>query len=264
DHLDRYEYNMENYIASKFKICNEQDSSCYFIYNADDENVSDNLSKKASDACQLPFTIEGKNEEGAYKENETIIINNNHKQLNMSITELALQGNHNTYNSMAAGIISKVLDIRKEVIREGLSDFQNAEHRLEFVANVHGIEFVNDSKATNVNATWYALESYTKPIVWIVGGVDKGNDYDSLANMVDSNVKAIICLGEDVEKIHAAFEGKVEQMVDVMSAQEAVQQAYRIGVNGDVVLLSPACASFDLFENYEDRGQQFKKAVKAL
>ncbi|NQY11438.1 MAG: UDP-N-acetylmuramoyl-L-alanine--D-glutamate ligase [Flavobacteriales bacterium] len=265
DHLDRYDYKMENYIASKFRICKEQDEECLLIYNSDDENITNVLKKNKGAAKLIPFTIKGNNSEGAHIEKEEIIINiKNHKQLNMSIMELALQGKHNTYNSMAAGIVAKVLDIRKEKIREGLSDFQNAEHRLEFVAKVHGIEFVNDSKATNINSSWYALESIAKPIIWIVGGVDKGNDYDFMSEIVDKRVKGIICLGEDTAKIHAAFEGKVEEIVDVMSAQEAVRQSYRMGTKGDVVLLSPACASFDLFENYEDRGHQFKQAVRAL
>ena len=222
------------------------------------------MERKAGAAEQIPFTIERKIDEGAHLDNEKLIINNNPKQLNMSIMELALQGKHNIYNSMAAGIVAKVMDIRKEVIREGLSDFQNAEHRLEFVAKVHGIEFVNDSKATNVNSSWYALESIAKPIIWIVGGVDKGNDYEFMYDIVVKSVKSIICLGKDNKKIHKAFDDKVEDIVDVMSVQEAVRQAYHLGTKGDVVLLSPACASFDLFENYEDRGRQFKKAVRAL
>jgi UDP-N-acetylmuramoylalanine--D-glutamate ligase len=182
----------------------------------------------------------------------------------MSIHELALQGKHNAYNSMASGIAARLLDIRKEVIRESLSDFQNVEHRLEFVAKIHGIEFINDSKATNVNSTWYALESMEKPIVWIVGGVDKGNDYSTLFEMVKQKVTAIICLGKDNEKLKKTFSGMVGEIVEVSSATEAVAQAYRLAKKDQVVLLSPACASFDLFENFEDRGAQFKKAVKAL
>ena len=182
----------------------------------------------------------------------------------MSIHDLALQGKHNLYNSMAAGIATRILDLRKEVIRESLSDFQNVEHRLETVASVHGIEFINDSKATNVNSTWYALESLSRPVVWILGGVDKGNDYAELMALVEEKVKAIICLGKDNQKIIDAFKGKIQIIEESNSAEDAVRKAYEIGVKGDVVLLSPACASFDLFENYEDRGHQFKKAVKAL
>lgn len=182
----------------------------------------------------------------------------------MSIHELALQGKHNTYNSMAAGIVAQVLHIRKPVIRQSLMDFKNVEHRLEMVYKVHGISFINDSKATNINSAWYALESMNQPVVWIVGGVDKGNDYSLLEALVEEKVKAIVCLGKDNKKLHAAFEGKVSQMIDVQSMEEAVASAYYLGRDGDVVLLSPACASFDLFDNYEDRGNQFKQAVSKL
>ncbi len=182
----------------------------------------------------------------------------------MSIHDLALQGKHNLYNSMASGISGRILDLRKELIRESLSDFQNIEHRLEHVTNVHGIEFINDSKATNVNSTWYALESMAKPTIWIVGGVDKGNDYSMLFELVKDKVKAIICLGNDNQKIIEAFQDKVERIEQANSAKDAVTKSYQIGSKGDVVLLSPACASFDLFENYEDRGHQFKSAVRSL
>ena len=182
----------------------------------------------------------------------------------MTIQELALQGKHNLYNSMASGIAGKVLELKKEIIRESLSDFQNVEHRLEEVGKVHGITFVNDSKATNVNSTWYALETFERPVVWIVGGVDKGNDYEMLKELVSDKVKAIVCLGEDNTKIHDAFEDVIETIVDTKSAQDAVNMAYQLSTKGDTVLLSPACASFDLFDNYEDRGHQFKKAVRAL
>lgn len=182
----------------------------------------------------------------------------------MSIHDLALQGRHNLYNSMAASVAGRILDIRKDVIRESLSDFQNIEHRLETVTMVHGIEFINDSKATNVNSTWYALESTPRPIIWIVGGVDKGNDYEALRELVKDKVKAVICLGKDNQKIHKAFKGVVDTIDDALSADEAVRKAYSLGQKGDTVLLSPACASFDLFESYEDRGQQFKRAVRML
>jgi UDP-N-acetylmuramoylalanine--D-glutamate ligase len=182
----------------------------------------------------------------------------------MSIFDLALQGKHNQYNSMAAGIAARVFEIRNDVVRESLMDFENIEHRLEFVAKVHGIEFINDSKATNVNSTWYALESMNTPVVWIAGGVDKGNDYDMLKELVRSRVKAIVCMGKENEKIHKAFDGIVSQIVNTSSAMDAVKAAYLLGKKGDTVLLSPACASFDLFENYEDRGRQFKAAVREL
>jgi UDP-N-acetylmuramoylalanine--D-glutamate ligase len=182
----------------------------------------------------------------------------------MSIHDLALQGKHNQYNSMAAGLSARVLEVRKEIIRESLEDFVNVEHRLEFVAKVHGIEFINDSKATNVNSTWYALESMNNPVVWIVGGQDKGNDYGMLMNLVKDKVKAIVCLGKDNSKIHKAFEGTIALIEEAATAEEAVKKAYRLGKKGDIVLLSPACASFDLFENYEDRGHQFKQAVRSL
>ena len=182
----------------------------------------------------------------------------------MLIHELALQGKHNLYNSMAAGIATRILDIRKETIRESLTDFKNVEHRLEHVSTVHGIEFINDSKATNVNSTWYALESFSSPVILILGGVDKGNDYDALLDLVKAKVKAIVCLGKDNKKIIKTFKNLVPEIVETTSAEEAVKAAYGLGKKGDVVLLSPACASFDLFENYEDRGRQFKKAVKSL
>jgi UDP-N-acetylmuramoylalanine--D-glutamate ligase len=205
-------------------------------------------------------------EEGAYADYETNLlhITTNNNTLTMSIFDLALQGKHNAYNSMASGVAARLLEIRKEVIRESLSDFQNVEHRLEFVARVHGIEFVNDSKATNVNSTWYALESVNKPVVWIVGGVDKGNDYAQLDELVKSKVVGIVCLGKDNSKIVDHFKGMVENIVEAGSAEEAVALGYRLAKKDQVVLLSPACASFDLFENYEDRGHQFKNAVRGL
>jgi UDP-N-acetylmuramoylalanine--D-glutamate ligase len=205
-------------------------------------------------------------ETGAYlDENNQLIINtNNQNPLSMTIQELALQGKHNIYNSMAAGITGKLVEIRKETIRESLSDFHNIEHRLEVVGNVHGIEFINDSKATNVNSTWYALESMTNPVILILGGVDKGNDYSMLDELVKAKVKGIICLGTDNQKIIKAFKGIVGTILEAGSAKEAVAQSYKLAKKGDTVLLSPACASFDLFENYEDRGTQFKEAVRAL
>jgi UDP-N-acetylmuramoylalanine--D-glutamate ligase len=263
DHLDRYEYDMNKYIDAKFRIIQNQTQEDAFIYCADDENVVKALQNKNSKAKQYPFSIKMKIEEGAYLENKNLIININ-DPLSMSIQELALQGNHNVYNSMAAGISAKLLEIRKDMIRESLTDFVNVEHRLEFVAKVGGIEFINDSKATNVNSTWYALESMENPTVWIAGGVDKGNDYASLLPIVKDKVRALICLGTDNSKLIAAFKDYIPVIEEAGSALEAVSKAYRTAKKGDTVLLSPACASFDLFENYEDRGQQFKMAVREL
>jgi UDP-N-acetylmuramoylalanine--D-glutamate ligase len=265
DHLDRYEYEFENYIRSKFRIAQNQTSNDVFIYCKDDEITNKYINLNISEAKLIPFSIKETVEEGAFLENESeLIININNNPFSMSIHDLALQGKHNIYNSMAAGIAAKVLEIRKDIIRDSLSDFENIEHRLEFVTKVHGIDFINDSKATNVNSTWYALESMNSPVVWIVGGVDKGNDYNMLKDLVKEKVKAIICLGTENEKIHKAFSSIVPSIVDANSADEAVKRAYQLSKNGDVVLLSPACASFDMFENFEDRGRQFKKAVRSL
>ena len=264
DHLDRYDYDMQKYVDSKFRIIQNQTEEDVFIYNADDELILKELEKRNIKAQMYPFSLEKKLQEGAYVENEEIKININNQQTNMSIHELAQQGKHNAYNSMASGIAGRVLEIRKEIIRDSLSDFQNVEHRLEFVANVHGIEFINDSKATNVNSTWYALESMQKPTIWIAGGVDKGNDYEFLSGLVKQKVVGMVCLGTDNTKLHKAFDGIVENIWDASNAQEAVGLAYRLAKKGYAVLLSPACASFDLFENYEDRGNQFKRAVRSL
>lgn len=264
DHLDRYDYQVENYVRSKFRITRNQSPSDAFIYCMDDPITASHLELIAGNARRFPFSIKNTLPEGAWLDNETLNINTNQQPFTMIIHELALQGKHNLYNSMAAGIAARVLDIRKEAIRESLSDFRNAEHRLELVTTVHGIEFINDSKATNVNSTWYALESMNRPVVLILGGVDKGNDYSSLIELAREKVKAIICLGTDNRKILKAFKDVVPQIMETKSAEEAVQLSYRLGKKGDIVLLSPACASFDLFENYEDRGRQFKKAVRAL
>jgi UDP-N-acetylmuramoylalanine--D-glutamate ligase len=266
DHLDRYEYKFDNYALSKFRITQNQTTADAFIYCADDEVISKFMDIIKPTAKCYPFSIKKKiQDEGAYLENETqLIININQNQLTMTIEELALQGKHNVYNAMAASIASRIVDVRKDIVRESMTDFVNAEHRLEFVATINGIEFINDSKATNVNSTWYALESMVKPVVWIVGGVDKGNDYNQLIDLVKSKVKAIVCLGTDNQKIIDSFSSVVETIVEAKSAKEAVAHSYQIGKKGDVVLLSPACASFDLFENYEDRGMQFKGAVRGL
>ena len=264
DHLDRYDHKLENYADSKFRIIQNQTELDAFIYCIDDEVTMNTI--KNSRAKQYPFSIKKKVEQGAFlNENNQLVINtNNTNPLFMTIQELALQGKHNIYNSMAAGVTGKLLDIRKETIRESLSDFHNIDHRLELVGNVHGIEFINDSKATNVNSTWYALESMSNPVILILGGVDKGNNYAMLNDLIKEKVKAIICLGADNKKIIKAFGGMVETVLEAKSAKEAVAQAYKLGKKGDTVLLSPACASFDLFENYEDRGTQFKQAVRAL
>ena len=263
DHLDRYEYNMQLYVNSKFRIVNNQTAADYFIYNADDPIILAEMEKRNIPAKKLPFSLTKEFEEGAYVANKQLIINFN-KQFSMSIHELALKGKHNTQNSLASGLAGRILDIRKEVVRESLSDFVNVEHRLEFVAKVCGIEFINDSKATNVNSTWFALESMEQPTVWIVGGVDKGNDYSELMDLVKEKVKAIICLGKENHKIIETFTGVVDTIVEASSAMEAVAYGYRLAKKDETVLLSPACASFDLFENYEDRGNKFKEAVRAL
>lgn len=264
DHLDRYQNSLELYADTKLDIAKNSGEEDHFIYNADDEVVAQAMYRNPTKAKKIPFSQQKELAEGAFINSQALNINFNNQSFIMSVHDLALQGKHNLYNSMAAGIASRILDLRKEVIRESLSDFQNVEHRLESVAAVHGIEFINDSKATNVNSTWYALESISRPVVWIVGGVDKGNDYSELMPLVQEKVKAIICLGKDNQKIIDAFKEKIQIIEESTSAEDAVRKAYEIGMKGDVVLLSPACASFDLFENYEDRGHQFKKAVKAL
>lgn len=264
DHLDRYGYDMQNYTDSKFRILQNQTAEDYFVYCADDEVIQKEINKREIKPVQLPFGLGEAAGPGAGVRDNRIIINFNQNQFSMSILDLSLQGKHNTYNSMAAGIASMVLKIRDEQLRESLSDFTGVEHRLERFLKVHGIEFINDSKATNVNSSWYALESVHKPVVWIAGGVDKGNDYSMLQGLVTNKVKAIVCLGKNNAKLHEAFGDCVADIVDASSMEEAVKAAYYLARNGDTVLLSPACASFDLFENYEDRGNQFKKEVRNL
>jgi UDP-N-acetylmuramoylalanine--D-glutamate ligase len=267
DHLDRYEYKFENYVASKFRITQNQNKTNYFIYCADDEAITTFMQQHKINSTLVPFSIKKPIDgDGAFlNENQfTLNYQPNQTPLIMTIEQLALQGKHNVYNSMAASLAARIVDVRKEIIRESLQDFQNIEHRLEFVASINGIEFINDSKATNVNSTWYALESMEKPVVWICGGQDKGNDYNELMDLVKQRVKAIICLGKDNKKIVAAFKDVVETIVETDTAADAVAASYKIGKKGDVVLLSPACASFDVFQNYEDRGMQFKAAVRAL
>lgn len=266
DHLDRYDYKFENYAFSKFRIAQNQSNEDFFIYCADDKVIEAYMKQLDIKAQKIPFSIREEIEgPGAYLTDETqITLNYNPKPLIMTIEQLALQGKHNVYNSMAAGLAASIVDIRKDIIRESLEDFENAEHRLEFVASINGIEFINDSKATNVNSAWYALESMQKSVVWIVGGQDKGNDYNELLDLVKEKVKAIVCLGVDNAKIIDAFKGVVDTIVETQSALDAVTASYKLGKKGDVVLLSPACASFDLFQNYEDRGMQFKRAVRSL
>ena len=264
DHLDRYGYNLQNYIDSKFRITRNQTKSDYLIYWADDPVIKAELSKKQFMMTLLPFSDTLKENMVAYIDNKELVIDYQHKTNLMTIHELALKGRHNTYNSMAAAIAGKVLNIRKDVIRESLADFQGIEHRMEPVIKVSGISFINDSKATNVNSTWYALECMETDVVWIAGGIDKGNDYSELFQVVKQKVKAVVCLGKDNKKIIEAFTDKVPTIVETMSMEEAVRSSYYLAKKGDTVLLSPACASFDLFNNYEDRGRQFKAAVRNL
>ena len=264
DHLDRYAYRMENYVASKFRIAMNQGQHDHFIFCDDDAEIGDGLTKHPVKAQRWPFSIRHRLPDGAFLDNDQIIFSTHQTPFTMSLIDQALKGKHNVYNSMAAGIAARVLEIRSDIIRESLSDFQNVEHRLEHVAMVNGVEFINDSKATNVNSTWYALESMTKPVIWVVGGIDKGNDYATLRELVRSKVKAIVCLGKENEKIHKAFGEVVRIIVDTASAEQAVRTSYEQAEPGDVVLLSPACASFDLFENYEERGRRFKSAVRGL
>lgn len=264
DHLDRYEYDIMKYARSKMRITQNQDENCWFIYNADDPITADVMKEMELKAQLVPISIKNKTEGvSAFATEKEIIINPNNP-LTMTIQELALQGKHNLYNSMASGIASRILEVRKDVIRECLTDFQNVEHRLEHVNSVYGITFINDSKATNVNSAWYALESMNQPVVWIAGGVDKGNDYSQIKDMVKSKVKALICLGKDNSKLKAEFGDVVDVIIEADNMRDAVYAAYKQGDKGDAVLLSPACASFDLFADYEDRGRQFKEAVRNL
>lgn len=264
DHLDRYNYQIENYINSKFSITKNQDENDFFIYCMDDEITMKFFHKANPDVQKIPISYFTKLEYGGYVEDQQLIIELNKTNFTMPISELSIQGMHNSYNSMAAAISAKLIGVRNDKIRESLEDFKNLEHRLEFVATIRGVDFINDSKATNVNSTWYALESMNKPIVLIAGGVDKGNDYTLIKELVSKKVKAIICLGKDNEKLHQAFGSDVGYIVDTQSMEQAVHLAYNISDKGDVVLLSPCCASFDLFENYEDRGKQFKRNVLNL
>ena len=264
DHLDRYGHKLENYVRAKFRITqNMSDEDC-FIFCSDDEITISHLDKIVVRAKKLPFTQKGEVKEGAFVRDDKMIVRYNDSECDMFLQELALGGKHNVYNSMAAAIAGKVMNIDNRTIREALSSFQAVEHRLEKVLSIGDVLYINDSKATNVDAAWYALECQTRPVVWIVGGTDKGNDYSPLVPLAKEKVKAIICLGVDNRKIHGAFGSVVPEMHDVTSAADAVKLASRIASAGDVVLLSPCCASFDLFKNYEDRGRQFKEAVRNL
>ena len=264
DHLDRYEYDFDKYIASKFRITKNQKETDYLIYDADDPVINNWLKENKTSAKLVPFSLEKKLEYGAYIKDNNIIININKDPINMPLSTLSIKGKHNTKNAMAASMAAQLLKARKQVIKESLEDFEGVEHRLENVAKVKDVEYINDSKATNVNATFYALECMDKTTVWIVGGVDKGNDYNDLLPLVREKVKAIVCLGLDNEKIKNMFGNVVDIIVETAGAEEAVKVSHKLAERGEVVLLSPACASFDLFDNYEDRGRQFKRAVKSL
>lgn len=266
DHLDRYDYKFANYVRSKFRIVENQTEREYFVVNFDDPVIKEYITTHFIQSNTIYFTMSEQNitNEGGFINDDKMNIRFKGEELNMSIHDLSTKGKHNLYNSMAAGISARIAGIRKEKIRESFSSFKGLEHRLEFVATIRGVDFINDSKATNVNSVWYALESMTKPTVLILGGQDKGNDYNEIAELVKEKVKAIVCLGVDNAPIHQAFEGVVETIVDTKSAKDAVNAAYALAEKGDVVLLSPACASFDLFANYEDRGERFKEAVRNL
>lgn len=264
DHLDRYDYDLQKYIDSKFRITQNLTEEDFFIYCSDDDLTIREMEKIVTRARQLPYSLKPDPHVGAYVRNHNIYVDFDDVDFSMSIDELSLKGKHNICNSMAAGLAGNVLQIRKDVIREALSDFKGVEHRLEHVLKVHNIEFINDSKATNVNSVWYALECMTAPVIWIAGGVDKGNDYSEINELVKNKVKALVCLGKDNSKLHKAFGDMVPAISDSTSMSEAVKAAFHLAKEGDVVLLSPACASFDLFDNYEDRGRQFKQCVKEL
>jgi UDP-N-acetylmuramoylalanine--D-glutamate ligase len=264
DHLDRYDHQFENYIKSKFRIIENQTSEDYFIYCIDDETIVKHLELLTINTNPLPFSMKQEVKKGGYIKNDQMMLKIQEERVTMSIYDFALKGKHNAYNTMAASIAATTLGIRKEKIREAVSNFHSLEHRMEFVATVRGVDFINDSKATNVNSTWYALESMQKNTVLILGGVDKGNDYELIADLVKEKVKAIICMGIDNKKIIEFFKDKVSTIVEVDSAKKAVNASFKLAEKGDLVLMSPACASFDLFKNYEDRGRQFKESVKEL
>ena len=264
DHLDRYEYNFQNYVDSKFRITQNQTEQDAFIFWDNNPVIKAELEKRNIQSAMYPFAIERNEKTKAFIENDDLIIKTLKTLFTMPTTELALQGMHNTYNSMAAGLAASIVDVKKENIRQSLQDFQGVEHRLEYVATVKNVRFINDSKATNVNSCWYALQSMKTPVVLILGGTDKGNDYSEIEQLVLDKVKCLIFMGLDNKPLHAFFDGKINCIVDVQSMDDAVTEAYKIANDGDTVLLSPCCASFDLFTNYEDRGKQFKSCVRAL
>ena len=264
DHLDRYEYRFENYINSKFRIIENQTEHDHFIYCEDDEVIMQRIPLLTIYTNPLPFSMKHEVKKGGYIKGDQMMLRIQEERVSMSIYDFALKGKHNNYNTMAAGIAAATLGIRKEKIREAVKDFHGLEHRMEFIAMVRGVEFINDSKATNVNSTWFALESMNKPTVLVLGGTDKGNDYGLIADLIKEKVKAIVCMGVDNKKIIEAFKDILPVIVETDSAKKAVNASFKLATKGDVVLLSPACASFDLFKNYEDRGKQFKEAVKEL
>ncbi len=267
DHLDRYNYELQNYVDSKFRITQNQTQNDIFIYCQDDETIVNNIPKHNIQAQQWPFSIKQELPLGAFISDDALLVKTKINQSNqyiMQTSELALKGKHNAYNSLAAAMVANALEIKNSLTREALTNFENVEHRLEKVAMVRGVEFINDSKATNVNAAWYALESMDKPVIWVAGGTDKGNDYAMLKDVVKDKVRIIVCMGVDNHKLHEAFGKTVDMVVNTSSAQEAVHVAFKLAKQGEAVLLSPACASFDLFKNYEDRGRQFKAAVRNL
>jgi UDP-N-acetylmuramoylalanine--D-glutamate ligase len=264
DHLDRYEYKFENYIRSKFSIVKNQRKSDFFIFCADDPVIQKHMNEYPFESNPLPYTMQKESNPGGFIRNGQMNVQAGSETLKMSIYDFALKGIHNQYNTMAAGLAALTIGIRKDKIREAVQSFESLEHRMEYVSTVRGVEFINDSKATNVNSTWFALESMQKPVILILGGIDKGNDYSLLRALVKEKVKAIVCMGTDNRKIHDAFQNDVPLIVNTSSAREAVKSSFHLAAKGDVVLLSPACASFDLFKNYEDRGNQFKEAVRDL
>lgn len=267
DHLDRYDYKFENYIASKFRITKNQSEEDILVINIDDPEIKKYLDHKPIKSKLIPITMSDQNltqDEGAFMKDDELHLKYQGEDTNISIHDLALKGRHNQYNSMAAGISARAAGIRKEKIRESFSTFEGLEHRLEFVATVRGVDFINDSKGTNLNSVWFALESMKQPVVLILGGQDKGNDYNEIMDLVQEKVRAIVCMGIDNTPIHKAFDSVIKNIVDTASASDAVKAAYALADKGDVVLLSPGCASFDLFKNYEDRGTQFKQAVREL
>jgi UDP-N-acetylmuramoylalanine--D-glutamate ligase len=266
DHLDRYDYKFERYAAAKFRIAKFQTNNDFFVINKDDKSIQEFSTTHTTNATTIYFTMEKSTigQDGGFINDGKLNINFDGEHFDMSIHDLAIKGKHNQYNSMAAGISARIAGIRKEKLRETFTRFKGLEHRLEYVATIRGVEFVNDSKATNVNSVWFALESMTKPTILILGGQDKGNDYTEIMELVKDKVKAIVCIGVDNKAIHDAFDNVVETLVDASSAHEAVHAAYAMAATGDVVLLAPACASFDRFNNFEDRGEQFKEAVRNL